>query len=852
MGNAYYRPIVPLFFSFISGIICGHFVTGWSLLIISLTGISFSMIIYRLLSDKPCKWSPLILFACLGYLAFASIHAASLRANHVSHFRDARMWNITGTVAFEPVLQTRRQNLILENLELSPITKQEPPSEVLGNVQVNIYGSGKELAAGNRIKVSGQIKPIRSFHNPGGFDYTRYMMWKNIWGTVSVPADRVEIMPSVGASIFRTGLNTFRRNILELIYQAANGDASAILSALILGDRRNLSAPLQEAFNRVGVSHVLSISGLHVGIVATAAFVFFKWLLSFFKPLLLRAWTKKVAAVCAIFPVIFYGLLAGMEPATQRSVIMVSVFLMTFLIQREPDLFNTIAIAALVILIMDPPALFSISFQLSFAAVLSISWGMTGLTEKISQSIISRYAVLKYAVTLLSVSLCAIMGVAPLGMHYFNTFPLSGILANLVVVPLMGSVVVVMGLFSVLVMYPFSSHAALWGLKICSWILDPVIGFIYYLSGISFAAIKTITPSILEIICFYLLVWGFIELYRNKWVAKERAPIENKNRIQPRPTSQWSKRWIGVMVAVSVLVLFIDILYWANQRLWNNDLRITLMDVGQGNAAVLEMPKGSCMVIDGGGFGDNSAFDPGERIVAPFLWRHKIRTVDTVVLTHADADHLNGLIYILKHFHVKQVISTHHASDNPVYKDFMDLIRKNDISHPKFAQIHRTSTINDTTVEILHPDADFMEHSPSSSPKDINNNSIVVKVSFGGFSILFPGDIMLAAEKDMVMKMPQSLTADMLVAPHHGSKTSSSTAFLDAVDPKAIVVSSGKEGHFPSKSVVERYEKREVPIFRTDHNGAVLVIMDGETMTVEPMLGDKLKKGFTYLNDSRL
>jgi competence protein ComEC len=199
------------------------------------------------------------------------------------------------------------------------------------------------------------------------------------------------------------------------------------------------------------------------------------------------------------------------------------------------------------------------------------------------------------------------------------------------------------------------------------------------------------------------------------------------------------------------------------------------------------------------------------------------------------------LIYILKHFHVKQVISTHHASDSPVYKDFMDLIRKNDISHPNFAQTQRTFTINDATVEILHPDADFMERHPSSSPKDINNYSIVVKVGFGGFSILFPGDIMRAAEKDMVLKMPQSLTADMLVAPHHGSKTSSSPAFLDAVDPEVIVVSSGKEGHFPSKSVVERYEKRGVPIFRTDHNGAVRVIMDGETMTVEPMLGNNLK-----------
>jgi len=834
---AYYRPVIPLLLSFIAGIIGALYFPGKSFLIASLTVPATGLILHRLISGKLSRWAPLILFACLGYFAFASIEAASHKMDHVARYMNDRIWEITGTIVTEPVIQTHRQKFILGGLSIMPDSGKGALLNVRGNIQVSIYGKGKELAVGNRIRFTCKIRPVRSFHNPGGFDYTQYMMWHNIWGNTYASSNDLTLLDP-NSMCFNTALNNIRNNILTLINQASTGDAQAVLSALIIGDRRGLSPPLQEAFNRVGVSHVLSISGLHVGVVATAAFVFFKWILSFFRPLLLRAWTKKAAAICAVFPVIFYGVMAGMEPATQRSVIMILVFLMTFLIQREHDLFNTIAIAALAILIIDPPALFSISFQLSFAAVLSISWGMMYFQQMFSQGIAGKHTALKYAATLFCMTACAILGVAPLVMHYFNTFPLSGFLANLVVVPLMGSAVVIIGLFSVMVIFPFSGHAALWGLKICDWILKPVIDFIYYLSDAPFAAIKTITPSILEIICFYLLAGG-IALYQNKTAGKDPGNAENNSAIAD-PPSNLPRRWTGVIIAAALIVLFIDIMYWVNQRLWHDDLRVTVLDVGQGNSAVLEFPDGKCMVIDGGGFGDNAVFDVGERVLAPFLWRNKIRTVDTVILTHPDADHLNGLLYILKYFHVKQVISTHQASDSDSYEKFLELIRKNAIDHAGFAQIQRSFAINGATMEILHPDADFMKYHSSSTPKDVNDNSIVCKAGFGGFSILFPGDIMEAAERDTTTKNPESLAATILVAPHHGSKTSSSESFLDAVNPEMIIISSGKEDKFPSESVLERYENREIPVFRTDSNGAVRVVMDEKTMSVEPTLGKKL------------
>ncbi|RJP86700.1 MAG: ComEC family competence protein [Desulfobacteraceae bacterium] len=852
--NAWFRPVIPLLLSFISGIILALAFPGLGWLwVLSVAIPALGILVGAFVFGKSARFSPLILFACLGVLSYEACIAGPGNPGHVAHYIDSRTWKITGTLQAEPVFQTYRRKCVLGHLSLSPVSGKTLPFPVRGQIQVNLYGKGKDLSIGDRTTLTGEIRPFRSFQNPGGFDYTRYMTWQHIWGSVSASANKISAVSSDTAGP-QSWVNAIRENIRVLIRRASqsnkDGDAGAVLAALIIGDRGGITPALQEAFSRAGVSHVLAISGLHVGIVATAAFVFFNWVLSFFQPLLMRAWTKKGAAMAAVFPVVFYGVLAGMPPSTQRAVVMAVVFLFTFLIERDHDLLNTIALAALVILIAHPPALFSISFQLSFAAVLSIAWGMLAFRNTIYQSRLGRNFLIKFAATLFFVTLFAVIGTAPLVMYYFNIFSAAGLLANLVVVPLMGSFVVITGLFSALILYPVSHQAALWGLQVCDAVLKPVIVFVKTLSQMEWSAVHTITPSILEIACYYLLVSGVMLLIMpkaNSGIKPEaQQPLQanggaSAGRINGRgPISR--SRWASLMIVAAIGVLSADMLYWANRRLWHDDFRVTVLDVGQGNAALLEFPKGDCAVIDGGGFSDNAVFDTGGMVLAPFLWRNKIRTVDTVILTHPDADHLNGLIYILKHFHVRQVISTHQPADSGSYREFLALVQNNHMSHPDFNGMEKTVSISGVTLQFLypfsHPTGEFRAAAKAQDSPDTNNHSLVIRAALGEFSILFPGDIERAGEKELAAAAPEGLLSTVLIAPHHGSNTSSSPAFLDAVHPETVIISSGKPDRFPSPVVLDRYKHRNYQLFRTDENGAIRIVTDGKGMTVMPMKGE--------------
>lgn len=826
------RPIIPLLCSFTAGIVLALFGPGRAIAALAVAMVCIIFVLQSFFRKQALRHVPLLLFACLGYCAYAACMAGPESINHVAHYIDGRTYRITGAIDGDPLPQSRRTRVVLKDLTLEPVSGACRPFPVKGRLQANIYGkktgSPPSLFRDSRISFPAEVRPFRSFRNPGGFDYTRYMAWRDIWGGVYAGAHQVRVMGD-SAGFFQNRLAIYRDGIRSLVQQAAEGDAAAILAALIIGDRAGVSPGLQEAFNRTGVTHVLSISGLHVGAVAAGAFFLFNRLLAFSTTLLLRAWVRKGAALAAILPVVFYGIMAGMPPATQRSVVMAVAFLLTFPVDREPDPTNTIALAGLTILIISPPTLFAISFQLSFGAVISIAWGIARFEGHIRRSFLGRYSVGRYAATLAAVSLFATAGTAPLVMHYFNILPFAGVLANLVVVPLMGTVVVIMGLFSALVLYPLSDTLALWGFQLANAALQPALTFVKVLSRQPWCAIRTITPSLLEMACFYFLIAGLM-LYPRNPTAGTSAPY---------PTV--SKKIAGVMVIAALLVWCADAGYWTWRRVLHKDLRVTVLDVGQGNSAVLEFPGGKRAVIDGGGFSDNTVFDVGERVLAPFLWRNKIQTLDAVILTHPDADHLNGLLFLLKQFRVKQVISTHQAAESAAYREFLSLIEERRIPHPAFKGAAEALGFNNATLHLFHPyihDGESLGPIPGTDTHDANNASLVIRAAMGDFAFLFPGDIEKAGEKAITAAYGDRLSAPLLMAPHHGSNTSSTQAFLETVHPAAVIISSGKPDRFPSPLVLERYRRFGCRVFRTDENGAIRVVTDGDRTEIIPMKGE--------------
>jgi competence protein ComEC len=537
---------------------------------------------------------------------------------------------------------------------------------------------------------------------------------------------------------------------------------------------------------------------------------------------------------------------------------MVSVFLLAFLAERELDLMNTLTLAAFCILAVQPASLFSISFQLSFAAVLSIVYGLermkAGRPAVPSGAEEGRTAKFKRGVLVfLAVSLFATWGTLPLGMYYFNSISFIGLLANCAAIPLIGYLVVMAGLVGAL-LAPLSAPAAIACFQAGGFVLSKSIALLERMAAMPYAAARTVSPSLVELALFYLSSWAVFHLATGR--GSTAYP-------QPGFASPHRGGWLGWMVrlrgsffqavhygsrarrvAAIVLVLCLigacaDAGYWIYQRFGRRDLQVTLLDVGQGSAVLLEFPGGTTALVDGGGFADMAAFDVGASVVAPFLWRRKIATVDTLILTHPNSDHLNGLLFIAANFHVGSLWTNGESRPLPTYEGLMRTAREHGVAVPRYEEVPRGLTINSARLEVLYPPDDFLWRRQADRWRgNENNNSLVTRVALGAVSVLIPGDIMRPAEKELVALAGGKLTSTVLIAPHHGSRTSSSEEFLSAVAPQAVFIScGGRPGSgLPHPQTLDRYAARRAQVYRTDRNGAIRLTTDGERLMIEPFL----------------
>lgn len=861
----------------VCGIALGSKYPGYSLWAGSIILLCAGLLLYLVVRNRSAKSLPLLLFLALGYLSLQPWVYPLFPSNHLIHYLDDRRWDIEGVIAVRPLMANNRQKF---KLQVQRLGHDGDFVAVVGGLRVTVAGNAPVLHRGDRVLFNSKLRPLRNFKNPGGFDYKRYMFFQGICATAYVQGRRVTISDRHTSHFWSDLIDNTRHRIARIIAGTGKGPQSGVLTALLVGDRSHIAQGTREAFNRAGVGHLLAISGLHIGIVATMAFLFLQRMLTNIKPLLWRARTRKTAALLALIPVWFYGFISGFSPSTQRAVIMVSVFLMTFLFEREHDIMNTIALAAVAILVIFPPSMYSISFQLSFSAVLAIIFGFACVNRWHSPDRDrDRHPVIqnlkKRSIDFLWVSVFAIGGTFPLVMHYFNQVSLVGIVANFIIVPLVGFTVVPLGLIAVF-LSSFCLNCAAWCFTVCGVILKLSLKLIDAFAGFEYAAVKTFTPTVLEIGCYYVLFWAVLSLIQKQHASADgnaqpggasveaSAPVRKKHvfrkthtlpsrffgfvadtigylRVQKTLFNQ--RKFIATLAVVAIFVLICDTGYWLHYRLWHRELRITIMDVGQGNAALLELPDGDTMLIDGGGFSDNSIFDIGARVVAPFLWRKKIKTIDTLVLTHPNSDHLNGLIYIAEHFKVQKMWTNSEARDTLGYQKLMGVIAKRGIILPNFGQLPRKQIVRGVEINILYPSDNFLEKKGEDKWRHTNNNSMVIRVSLGSISFLFPGDIMAEAEKELVEISQKGLASTVLLAPHHGSTSSSTALFLDRVAPQIVAISSDWKNRFkfPHPAALQQYLRRGYQIYRTDTCGAIEFITDGENLSVKSFVFDDLK-----------
>ena len=762
-------------------------------------------------------------FLLLGYASIQPWVAPQLPTDHIKFRADSPRGVVTGRVAGLPGRYRGRTRLLLD-------VETFNQKRASGTLRLTVVGRVPDIGAGDRLQFRARIKSIRNFNNPGAFDYRRYLTFQKIWASAWVSADRIRILDKDPDFRLSDTFARVRAALSGWMAGALPGRTGGIMAALVTGDRSGIPPQSRQQFNRLGIGHLLAISGLHIGIIATVSFGCLSWLCRRVAWLVTTGRARPAAAGLTLIPVAAYGLIAGMSPSTQRAVIMVAAFLAAIILDRDQDPLNTLAAAALAIMVIHPPALFSISFQLSFTAVFTIIYGLARLPERLLKPLAAseeNWLPAKIADTLAGffwVSLFALLGTLPLAMHYFNQVSYVGILTNFIFIPLVGFVTVPLALAAT-GLYPLSGLLADCLLQAAGVVLARALALADQLAAYPWISARTVTLSWFEVVCVFGLTFLGLRLFKpaHRPAGSRPGDFEADRRLA----------WIGL--AAVVLLLSGDAAYWLNRRFWHRDLRVTCIDVRQGTAVLLEFPGGATMLVDGGGYADNSVFDMGARVVAPLLWRRKILTVDTLVLSHPNSDHLNGLLFIAENFNVGEIWTNAEPADTAGYRRLTEIAREKQIPWPDYGDLPRAVNIGGARVSRLYPPDDFLSRGPGAPARNVNDNSLVLRVVQDGVAFLFTGDIMRRAENELVRQAGSRLASSVLLVPHHGSNSSSTAGFLRRVKPDIAVISVGQGNWygFPHKAVLARLRAIGSRIYRTDRQGAIMLSTQGGRLHIE-------------------
>lgn len=733
---------------------------------------------------------------------------------------------VEGILSGDSVPFPDRKELVLES---PAVLVDGRPRPVPGRVLLSVREPCGNFRRGDAVRTRVVLRVPVNFNNPGGFDYRRHLRSRGIVlrGFVADGETAVLVRRNLGNPVLQA-LERARARIGSFIDaggDGGDGGTGAVLKALLIGKGREIPDTVREAFAQTGASHVLAVSGLHVGLVAFFAFLLTRLLLARSEALLLRWDLSRISAAVALFLIVPYAFLAGLGIPVVRAAVMMSAFLAALLLGRGTSPLNLLALAGFLVLLAGPSALFEPSFQLSFTAVASLlillppaaalfppeAAGARGRPGGRTRK------ALRKVFLFLAVSLTATLGTLPVAAFWFHRISTVTLLANLVVVPVIGFVTLPLGLAMVLLL-PLGPLFALPLLKAALLSLGPVILFVERLSAVPGASLLAVPPSLPAVAAYYgLLLLGGSVLSRT---SRETV----------------TRRLTPSSALCAVLALFLLAVQCFPPRPARETLRLTAVDVGQGSSILVEFPGGGTMLVDGGGFHENR-FDTGRRVVVPFLLTQKIRALDTAVLSHPHHDHLNGLLYIARHLPVGEVWTNGEETETEPYRLFRETLREMGIPHRKRSAGDEPVNRGGVTVSFLGPEVPFDGPVPDTAESTANDRSLVLRLSFGKVSFLLPGDITATSEERLI-RMGADLESNVLFVPHHGSSLSSSGPFLSEVRPAAAVISLGRNNpfRFPSAGVLARLREAGAAVYRTDLHGAVTVETDGENIRVRPFL----------------
>ncbi|MBU1872306.1 DNA internalization-related competence protein ComEC/Rec2 [bacterium] len=709
--------------------------------------------------------------------------------NHISHFIDETEKNIIAVVESSEAYSDGRQKIIAGDLIIN-----EPSSiQCSGKVLLRIKNSSRRYFFGDSLVFSAILREPSSRRNPGEFDYRNYLANHHIYALVYLEENQIQVIEPRQHVLLRRFANRLKYGIQDLINRSMEGEPAAILQALLVGVRGEISDETEQAFVDSGAIHVLAVSGLHVGYV-TLAF----WVITGFLRLPL-----KPRVIITILVLVMYILVVDVKPSVMRAVIMASMVLISKGWEKQVNVFNSLAAAALIQTLIDPLQLFDMGFQLSFTAVFSIVYIYqrieTLLPEKIKPSELHNNAV-KYVFQMFLVSLAALIGTVPITIFYFNRIPIISMLSNIVIIPLIG-VIGALGFAQVILGSIWNWFNIAYG-EIETVLLIILQKIVTLFSGIPGAYITIAQISMGTLILLYI----FIFLLLNTDKMKIRKGLV-----------------FGLLIAGNIFI-------WKTV-FEKPQMTVTFLDVAQGDAALIKLPDKRTILIDAG---DRTFHrDYGELVVAPFLKREGIRQIDLLILTHPHSDHIGGAPTIIRNFKVDQIWESDIAAGSRIYQEIHALADSLNIPVLTPNSGDMVTISDNLKLYFLHPSERFLEK----HQRNYNDGSLVCKLVFGDISILFTGDAEEDSE-DYLCYWDDFLKSTIIKVPHHGSNTSSTAHYVNLVDPEYAIVSVGLNNKFkhPAQSTLQRYRNLGSTIYRTDvehaiqfqSNGKIVKIIDWE------------------------
>jgi len=695
------------------------------------------------------KWARYLSVYLLGFV-WAAAYAQFLAGHQLTKPLEGREILLVGQVDSLPTSSQRATQFLFQvERVVSPMAASSFPK----TIRLNWYNKNNRLRAGERWQLLVKLKRPHGLANPYGFDYEKWLFQQQIGASGYVresSSNRRMAAAGIGS------IAAWRESIKEYIERAVQGaEHESVIKALVLGDRSDISVQQWDVFRRTGTSHLIAISGLHIGLLAGLLFAGVRFVA--IRVRYISCWALPLALFFSFSGAALYAALAGFSLPTQRALLMLSLVLLAIYWKRHYSAFHIILVALLGVLIYDPLAPMSVGFWLSFAAVAVILFSILGRLKRP-----------KPIVQLLQLQAFIAIGLMPLVVYFFQQVSLVAPLANALAVPWASFVVVPLLLIAMLVAL-LNDFLSINILQLVHTLLDYQWHVLNYLAELEFSNIS----------------FSYVN-----WVAGLTAMLGGLLLLLPR----------GFIAKPLAAVFFIPLLWpMPADRLAATEFSLTLLDVGQGLAAVIQTREHTLVFDTGAKYSDKG--DLASMVVMPYLSGEGVAKIDRLVISHGDNDHAGGAKTILAGIPVGKI-----------YTSVPDKFPHHAAIHCQQGQHWHWDGVD---FEFLSPIADTVFEG--------NNASCVLKVSSTNGAALLTGDIEKAAEKSLLLNQRAKLESAVLIAPHHGSRTSSTAEFIDAVNPQYVLFPSGYRNRFgfPKEEVLSRYQKRGITGFSTANDGAI-------------------------------